>query len=697
MSLGHYLIGLVIFACTWGGSAYVAAVVERRRLRRLDPAPRFVALAVLFLLTLIAIHVLAGAVGLLSAPAVAVTALLVALVASRLPVAGHVCESAPTPPARRPAGRISSTLAAVGVVGTSAAVLAALIRARELPPTHIDAVSFALPEVADWIRSQSIWHVGAFLPLIQVRTYPNSGDVVSLAALLPWHDDGFLRLTAIPLLGLTGLAVHALGRELRASVATSALLGCAVVATPVIVQSAIYDLKPDVFMYATFAAGALFLLRQARTGATSDLVLAGLGLGLALGSRWYGLTAVAIVVVVWAATLLAARRPPRAVLHAGTTLGAIALATGGVWLVRNLALTGNPVYPVKLRLLGATLLSAPRDLITEKFGYTVAQRLGQPGFVTTHLLPSLRTAVGLTGALVLAGTLLAAALAVRGGRSHVRGRPLALAVAAVVVAASYAFLPGSAQGVAASPEPPEILLGTARWLAPGLVLAGGATAWAASRLAWAAGLVVDLVAFAAVVLGLHAALRTSVLGLVLAVVLIVLAARVGVAIARAPRLLAARTAGVCAVAVLVLAAIGYVHERRYDQRRYAGADAAVDWVYANARSGQRIGVSGSWPTSTFVPTYALFGPRFGNDVRYVGPVVSGQVRQYGDSEAFTAALRHDGYDLLLVGTQERPDLEHLRAPRMLADPPEARWARSAGFVEVTRDASFILLRRPAGA
>jgi hypothetical protein len=149
-------------------------------------------------------------------------------------------------------------------------------------------------------------------------------------------------------------------------------------------------------------------------------------------------------------------------------------------------------------------------------------------------------------------------------------------------------------------------------------------------------------------------------------------------------------------AALALAVAGYAHERRYDRERYVGQSAAVDWVHANARSGQRIGVTGNWAADRFVPTYPLFGPRLRNEVAYVGPVVDDQLRQYTSAPPFTEALRRERYDLLAVGTLTRPDFEDLRPQRRVADPEEARWAEAAGYVEVARDADFVLLARRSG-
>src|SRR5438552_3007421 len=116
MPVGDYVAGLAFFAGTWGGAAYVTAVVARRRLPMLDPAPRALAVGLVFLGALIAVHILPGMLGILSREAVTATALAAALLASRLPRIPSAAEPSPTPPPTRETDRLSSTMAAAAVV-----------------------------------------------------------------------------------------------------------------------------------------------------------------------------------------------------------------------------------------------------------------------------------------------------------------------------------------------------------------------------------------------------------------------------------------------------------------------------------------------------------------------------------------------------------------------------------------------------
>lgn len=101
------------------------------------------------------------------------------------------------------------------------------------------------------------------------------------------------------------------------------------------------------FAIAWFTFAALCLLGVRRRDA--DLALpAGLALGLAVGCKSLALP-FAPLALAFAAALLV--RSPRSALH----FGAGVLATGAFFYLRNLALTGNPLFPIEVRALGSVV------------------------------------------------------------------------------------------------------------------------------------------------------------------------------------------------------------------------------------------------------------------------------------------------------------------------------------------------------
>ena len=246
-----------------------------------------------------------------------------------------------------------------------------------------DAPSFHLPGIARWIQGHSMWQIDQIVPLLAQGYYPNNGDVVLLSAVLPWHNDFFARVPMAFYVAVTAVAVFAVARELRASHAGSLLAAAAVVSLPVVGVVTIPRALPDALLFATFACGVLFLLRHARSGRRSDLVLAGVALGIAAGTKWYGVSSVAVVVAIWlAARLLAARRTSARsapALRDGALVGGLALAGMAVWFVRNLALSGNPFFPLNVAPFGVTVFGAPPDRIRDELGFSIADYAGERG------------------------------------------------------------------------------------------------------------------------------------------------------------------------------------------------------------------------------------------------------------------------------------------------------------------------------
>ena len=675
-----YLPGALLLGLTLGAVGWAALLTVRLRLPAVMGAARLAALGLLACAGVVAVHVVPAAFGVLGRWSVPLAAVLLLVAASRLPAANPLTDSpAPPPP---PSSRLSWVLAAGASLVAAGWVLGLVVQEYPSPPLQVDMVTFHLPLVASWLETGSLWRVEDFVPDKAPGYYPANGDIPMLAVVLPWDKEFLAHVVNLPLLGLLGVALYATGVELGAARAHALLFAAAAVALPVVAVIAVLGLA-DTFLLATFATGVLFLVRHARLGRRSDLVLAGLGLGLAMGSKWYGVTALAAVLAAWGLASLLARETWRRVAVRGAALVGLAALAGGVWLVRNLVEAGNPVFPVEVAPLGTTLFDAPRDFEREVFGFTLADYIGDGEIWSQALLPGLRGTLSLTAVVLAAGGIAAVVIALRSRPAA--GRPLAMVGAAVLVGIAYLLTPYSAQGVEGYPDAGA----NARYVVPALVLVAPATAWASTRLGGAA-LALQVAGLAGVIYGVAG---TDVYYVPLdarsvAVAVAAVAAAVGgafllwrlQAVTRRRALAVAAATGMAAALL-----VGYLGYRAYDDRRYAGLEPAIDWILDNAPEDRRIGLAGLGYNPVIYPA---FGPRLENEVDYVGPTVKGMLRPHTRPAPLLDDLREGRYDLMVV---QREGWVRRDLPAR-----QERWLRAGGWT-VMAESERVALYAPRSA
>jgi hypothetical protein len=675
VSTADYLSGAFELAILLGGAAISATViVSRRRGADLVGVPRAVAWLTLAATFVFAAHLLPGVLGGLTSASVAATAVMLAALSFTMPerLDRPVLDAVPAPP-KEPAWVVWVGFGAAGAV--AAYLLGWTLDHGTEALAQPDVVSFHLPNVAAWIQEGSLWGIHDWIPNRAPGNYPQTGDVFMLAAVLPWDSDFLVRYVGYPFLGLAGLAIYASGRELSAPAGLSALTAAAVIAMPTVGYIALLGLA-DPEMLGAFAAGGYFLLRHWRTGDGFDLILAGLGLGLAFGTRWYAVPAVAAVAGVWAVAAFQRRRPAFW-RDTGVLAGLIALV-GGFWLLRNWVESGNPVFPVKVAPFGITIFDAPPDTYREQFGETLAHYLTDYTAFRVNIWPSFLDFLSFTAVALWAGIALAALRAYR-IRESMAGPIIALAAIAAFVGLVYIGTPYTGAG-----ENARDAYTNARYVVPALVCAAPALAWFLSRSR-------QLTTIGSALLGLAVldALRRSMdlpIGNLSAGSLLAGIALVALAVA-AIRFILERVEirAVPGFAVLVGAAVlagvallvGNVLEDRYAEERYA--DVGPDASYANsAPPGTRVGIVGDG----FV-NYPLFGPRLDNEVAYVGEREREMLRPYDRFRPFARAVRRGDYDAIAWR-----DLDTLspELPRR-----QARWLEQLGWSRRAEGVNTLLL------
>lgn len=678
MSRGDYFAGAVLLLAVLAGCGGAAWLIVDRRLGWMPARVRWIAWALLATAALMLAHLVPLALGVLTRGTAVGASLLVLLAATR------VRRVAAGPAETRAGGRsdLWEWLPALAAAVVAAAYVIAFLRVnRAVAISDIDSTGFHLPVVARWIQTGSLWRFDDFVAGWGFGAYPQTGNLVQLAVVLPWHDDFLVRAVGPLFLLLCAGAAYALAAELGARRAPATAFATLAVMVPATVAAGVDHGQTDAIMAAGFGCGALFLVRHARTGRLAELALAAVGLGIAFGTKWYGPPEVLAVLVVWLVARLIARQGLRRPALDALATGGLTLLAGGIWLVRNLVVSGDPIFPKPVRLLGATVFPGT-VAASDRIGHSVLSVITDSHVLRAEIWPQYKLAFSLAGGLLAAGALLGVAVAAR----RRDGRALAVAAGALVLLLVYLALPETAEGPKGGPV---LVTAAVRYTGPAMLLAATAAAWAVSRLGrWA------IVGELAVLAGLaHAISRdrrwSAHFGAVTAahvaeaaVALVLVAALARVVAGRRPALpVLAVGAG-----LLVIGAglAGRKVQNEFDAARYRDAGPPLAWFAKHPLPGLRVALAGSTGRDPFSSPYPAFGPRLRNHVDFVGARRRHLLVRYPRA-AFLSHLALGRYGVLVVG--------RLRD----GTTPEVAWARAAGWRVLATDPTYTLLAAPGSA
>ena len=300
-------------------------------------------------------------VALVAYVAVANVALLVAGLSERLDVAGvtlillaltsallvvrmrfpRATKATPAGSAPRAATRSPLTLALQLALGGFAGVV--LFRGA-IAGTEFcwDDLSYHAVLPAHWLTTRSI-----DLPPFTYQSYfPMNAELIATWFMLPFHADAYASLAGMLLLAIASVALFGIVRRQGAS-PTGALL--AVVA--LLASTSTWTVAST--FCAIDLAGPAFVLAALALVGGGELLAAGLALGIAIGCRPQFAAALVLIGAWigargWRSERLRVDSPRSSPWRRDLALvvGG-ALVTGSFWYVRNYAVTGNPLYPLR--------------------------------------------------------------------------------------------------------------------------------------------------------------------------------------------------------------------------------------------------------------------------------------------------------------------------------------------------------------
>jgi hypothetical protein len=217
-----------------------------------------------------------------------------------------------------------------------------------LPVMSNDALAYHLPAAVQWLRTGRLGLYEAWFYNPANVYSPLAGSTFLAWSMAPMGNDLLARFVQAPALPFLFLGMLRLSKLLGVPATLAALVAAAAVLSRPFVSQVTFP-KDDLFM------GAFFLVAAVGLGAGGDDRLsawrAGVGLGLFLATKYTALFSLPLFLLMIDAPARAGWRRKQWAIAAGCVL-----LLAGPWYVHNAMLTGNPIYPTEVRVLGVTVL-----------------------------------------------------------------------------------------------------------------------------------------------------------------------------------------------------------------------------------------------------------------------------------------------------------------------------------------------------
>jgi hypothetical protein len=542
----------------------------------------------------------------------------------------------PAPPGSRPSGSVIA--ATIGVVVVAAQWLLQSANSLGSGMLNFDTLWYHMPVAAQFARTGSVTAIQFTLADRYVAYFPSNSELLHALGIVALHGDFLSPLLNLLWLSIALLGAWCLGQRWRVEPLTL-LAGSLVVSLSVLSSTQPGEAFNDIAGLACLLAGSALALNAAED--TGPLILAGLALGLAAGTKFTFLIPVLALIL---ALALGARAQRKA--RVLVALAAPAVLTGGWWYLRNVIAVGNPIG---LGLhVGPLRLPGPSSALAAAQSQSIVSELGHFSLWGSRFLPGLSHALGPLWPLIVLLYLLGALVGLFG----VRDRPARiLALVAGLTGISYLLLPTGASGIEQDATLFEVNL---RYATPALALG---------------------IPLVAVVVRLRAPRLLPALGAALALILLVgqtehalwptqparhlalllACGAFAVALALAARALGGRSAvtrrlraPVVAVAVIAVAGMAFFAQRHYFARRYLigfsrNEPLGTIYRFSQGVSHARLAFYGS------AEQYPLYGARDTNAVDYLGESTGdGGRRPISSCLAWRRQLSAKGYSYVVL-------------------------------------------------
>lgn len=242
-------------------------------------------------------------------------------------------------------------------------------------PLEFDALVYHLPIVTEWLQTGSLMDIYYTAFAGPLAYYPSNFDLAYLWSILPFRNDFLINLINFPLYILLAAAIYLTSINFGISKKVSLFVSAFPLYLPVFLQQA-GTIFVDIYFVLTFVLSIYFLQEVAKdTKNITNSILFGLAIGLFMGTKYLGLPYGSIPLLIFLFIHLAKKER-----HYGTMgLGLFAsLLTGAFFYIRNWVNSGNPLFPVDIKLFGKTLFEGYPNASDKLTGSSLFEHINEP-------------------------------------------------------------------------------------------------------------------------------------------------------------------------------------------------------------------------------------------------------------------------------------------------------------------------------
>ncbi|MBD3330469.1 phospholipid carrier-dependent glycosyltransferase [Candidatus Peregrinibacteria bacterium] len=264
-------------------------------------------------------------------------------------------------------------------------------------PLEFDAMIYHLPIVTEWLQTGSLTDIYYTAFAGPLAYYPGNFDLFYLWSILSLHNDFFVNLLNFPLLILLTVGIYKTSINFGISKKISLFASAFSLYLPVFFQQA-GTAFVDIYFILTFVLAIYFLQEISKNiKSKHNSILFGLTLGLFMGTKYLGLPYGFILLIIFLFIHLI--KPKKQYILIIWGVGST-LLTGAFFYFRNWVNSGNPIFPVELKLFGKTFFEGYPNANKQLSGSSLWEHMNEASAIK-EFFEAFWTMTGLGGLLLL--------------------------------------------------------------------------------------------------------------------------------------------------------------------------------------------------------------------------------------------------------------------------------------------------------